>query len=387
MPLALAADTFDEEERRAVAAVLASGQYTMGPRVRELEAAFAAKLGKRHAVMVNSGSSANLVAVAALCHREHQPLRPGDEVIVPCIGWATTYTPLQQYGLRLKFVDVDLETLNFDVDQLRDAVTARTRMIVTVSVLGNPCDFGPILELCHEHGILLFEDNCESLGARYDGRQAGTFGLVGTFSTFFSHHISTIEGGFVATDDFELYCLMASIRNHGWTRGQPEGSPLLAGREESEFAEAYRFVLPGYNVRPTEIAGALGLCQLAKLDAFLAARRKNARTFVGLFGGDPRFVIQREVGESSWFSFTFVVRPDSGLSRERVLAKLDAAGFENRMVTGGSYLRHPAVRYCDHQVHSRDNADLVHDRGFFVGNHVHDLTAELHRLRDVLADV
>jgi CDP-6-deoxy-D-xylo-4-hexulose-3-dehydrase len=337
--------------------------------------------------MVNSGSSANLVAVAALCYRQDRPLRPGDEVIVPCIGWATTYTPLQQYGLRLKFVDVDLETLNFDIAKLRDAVTRRTRMIVTVSVLGNPCDFGPIVDLCSEHDIILFEDNCESLGARYDGRPTGTFGLVGIFSTFFSHHISTIEGGFCLTDDFELHCLMSSIRNHGWTRGQPEGSPLLAGREPSDFAEAYRFVVPGYNVRPTEITGALGLCQLRKLDGFLQTRRQNARTFVELFAGDPRFVIQREVGESSWFSFTFVVRPESGLSRERVLAHLDAAGFENRMVTGGSYLRHAAVRFCDHEVHSRENADLVHDRGFFVGNHVHDLTAELHRLRAVLAEL
>jgi CDP-6-deoxy-D-xylo-4-hexulose-3-dehydrase len=387
MALPLCSTTFGPDEREAILGVIDSGQYTMGARVSEFETAFARRHSKRHAVMVNSGSSANLVAVASLCHRAEAPLQPGDEVIVPCIGWSTTYSPLQQYGLRLKFVDVDLETLNFDLDLLRDAVSDRTRMIVTVSVLGNPCDFGPIAELCASRGIILFEDNCESLGATYGGRPTGTFGLLGTFSTFFSHHISTIEGGVILTDDFELACLCRSLRNHGWTRGQPEGSPLLADKESTEFAEAYRFVLPGFNVRPTEISGALGLRQLAKLDDFLAARRRNARRFQELFSGDPRFVIQREVGESSWFCFTFVVRPESGLSRERVLARLDASGIENRMVTGGSYLRHPAIRFCDHEVHSRANADLVHDRGFFVGNHVDDLSLELEELREVLSRV
>ena len=387
MPLPLAADTFDSEERAAVLAVLDSGQYTMGPRTRAFEAEFARYLGVRHAVMVNSGSSANLVAIAALCHRAERPLRPGDEVIVPCIGWSTTYAPLQQHGLRLKFVDVDLETLNYDVDLLRDAVGERTRMIVTVSVLGNPCEFGAIQELCAERGLILFEDNCESLGARWNGRLTGTFGDINTFSTFFSHHISTIEGGIVATDDFELACLAIALRNHGWTRGQPAGSPLLAGAAGSDFTEAYRFVLPGYNLRPTEINAALGLCQLDKLASFLDVRRRNARRFVELFAGDPRFVIQREVGESSWFAFTFVVRPGQGRSRAEVIAALDAAGFENRMVTGGNYLRHEAVRFCDHEVHSRANADLVHDQGFFVGNHVHDLRAQVERLHAVLADV
>lgn len=375
----LAASTFDDDEKAAVAAVMDSGQYTMGPRVAEFERAFADLLGMRHAVLVNSGSSANLVAVAALCHLGERPLQPGDEVIVPCIGWATTYCPLQQYGLELKFVDVDLETLNIDVDALRAAVSERTRLVMTVSVLGNPCDFGPIVALCRERDLILLEDNCESLGARYQGRYTGTFGRLNTFSTFFSHHLNTIEGGIVLTDDFELYCLASSIRNHGWTRGQPVASPIL-GDVQADFLEAYRFVLPGYNVRPTEITGALGLRQLAKLDGFLAVRRRNAREFLARFGDDPRFVVQRETGESSWFCFTMVPRPESGLTRADILPRLRAAGIEHRMVTGGNYLRHPAIRHFNHRVHSRRNADWVHDQGFFVGNHVFDLRPQLDRL-------
>jgi len=381
--LPLAASTFGAAETAAVEEVLRSGQYTMGPRVRDFEAAFAARFGMRHAVMVNSGSSANLIAVAALCHRQERPLRPGDEVIVPCIGWATTYSPLQQYGLRLKFVDVDLATLNMDVGALADALSERTRLVVTVSVLGNPCALDEIARLCRERDVILFEDNCESLGARVAGRYTGTFGLVNTFSTFFSHHLNTIEGGLVLTDDFELYCLVSSIRNHGWTRGQPADSPIL-GEVKDDFSEAYRFVLPGYNVRPTEISAALGLAQLARLDELLAGRRANAREFQALFAGDSRFLIQREVGESSWFSFTLLPRPESGLTRRQVLPQLAAAGIEFRMVTGGSFLRHPALAYFDYEVHSRANADWVHDQGFFVGNHAHDVRPALHRLAEVL---
>jgi len=386
MALPLASSTFGEDEARVIREVIESDRFTMGERVAAFEQAFAEYFGRRYAVMVNSGSSANLVAVASLCYRREDPIQAGDEVIVPCIGWSTTYSPLQQYGLRLKFVDVDTETLNYDIDQLRDAVGPRTRMIVTVSVLGNPCPFDEILGLCREHGIVLFEDNCESMGARLGGEYTGSFGLVSTFSTFFSHHISTIEGGMVLTDDLELACLARSIRNHGWTRGQPDDSPIFE-HSGLEFEEAYRFILPGYNVRPTEIAGALGLCQLPKLGGFIEARRANARRFVELFGEDERFVVQREHGESSWFSFTMVVRPEAELGRPRVLDRLRAAGIEYRMVTGGSFPRHEAIRHFDHEIHSCDQASLVHDNGFFVGNHIYDLRRELDELRAVLDEL
>ena len=191
----LASSTWDEEEQRVIERVFAEGRVTMGGNVRQFEERFAEKFGMKHAVMVNSGSSANLVAVAALFYRKDRPLQRGDEVIVPAISWSTTYHPLQQYGLRLRFVDVELDTLNIDVTKLEAALTPRTRLVVAVSILGNPAALDTIRAFYDAHDLILFEDNCESMGSTLGGKYCGTFGHVNTISTFFSHQISTMEGG------------------------------------------------------------------------------------------------------------------------------------------------------------------------------------------------
>src|SRR5262245_24680186 len=186
----LASTSWGPEELDALRRVIESGRFTMGEHTRRFEEAFAAKFGMKHAVMVNSGSSANLVGVAALTFKKDRPLQRGDEVIVPAISWATTYHPLQQYGLKLRFVDVELDTLNMDVSRLEEALTPRTRMVVAVNILGNPSALDVMRAFCDRHGLYLFEDNCESMGASLGGKLCGTFGHVNTFSTFFSHHIS-----------------------------------------------------------------------------------------------------------------------------------------------------------------------------------------------------
>ncbi len=384
----LAADTWGPEERAAIERVVNSGRYTMGPEVEAFERAFADYHGRNHAVMVNSGSSANLVAVAALNHKKDRPLEPGDEVIVPAISWATTYHPLQQYGLKLRFVDVELETLNMDVSQLSAALTPKTRAVVAVSILGNPAALDVIRAFAGEHGLYFLEDNCESLDAelpgKSGGKKTGTFGDVSTFSFFFSHHISTGEGGMLTTDDAELDGLARVIRAHGWIRDLPDGLDLFEPGDDS-FAEAYRFVIPGYNVRPQEINGAVGTEQLRKLPAMTAERRKNLKLFQKLFEGDERFLIQREHGKSSSFCFPIIVRPDSGLARADVFAPLKKAGIGYRMITGGCFPRHDAIKYFDHDcVGELANANMAHDRGFFVGNHPFDLAEQIGKLRDVL---
>ncbi len=380
----LAASSWDEEELDAIRQVIASGRFTMGENVREFEAAFAKYFGSRYAVMVNSGSSANLVATAAFFFKHEQPLQRGDEAIVPALSWSTTYHPLQQYGLKLRFVDIELDTLNIDVSQLERALTPRTRIIVAVSILGNPCALDVLRKFADEHNLYLLEDNCESMGATLAGRQAGTFGDIGTFSFFFSHHISTIEGGMAVTDDEELCHLMKALRAHGWTRDLPPDSPIFDKRS-GDFFEAYRFVLPGYNVRPTEINAAIGLRQLAKLDGFVEKRRQNLALFNSLFAGDERFIIQRENGKSSSFCFPIILNPAFNLNRERVLNALKDADIGHRIITGGNFLRHDVIRYYDYQcVGEIVNANIAHDHGFFTGNHPFDLGEQIHRLRDVL---
>jgi len=289
--------------------------------------------------------------------------------------------------LRLRFVDVDLETLNLDAAQLAAALTPRTRMVVAVSILGNPAPLDTVRSFCDAHGLYFFEDNCESLGASLHGKPCGTFGDVNTFSTFYSHHISTMEGGLLVTNDTEIAHLARAIRNHGWARDLPADSPINIGRHDDPFFEAYRFMLPGYNVRPLEVCGAVGLEQLKKLDAMLDARRRNAAVFVDLFGNDERFIIQRENGRSSWFSFTLVLNPAMALDRGRIMDALRKAEIGFRMITGGCFLRHQAIKYFDYDtVGDIVNANIAHDRGFFVGNHPRDLTVELRRLREVLDD-
>jgi CDP-6-deoxy-D-xylo-4-hexulose-3-dehydrase len=380
----LASSSWGSEEIAAMQRVIASGMFTMGENVRRFEEEFARKFGSRHALMVSSGSTANLVGVAALFYSGKRPLQRGDEVIVPAISWSTTYYPLQQYGLRLRFVDVELETLNIDVAKLEQALTPRTRMVVAVSILGNPCALDVLRAFCDQHGLTLFEDNCESMGATLKGRQCGTFGDLGTFSSFFSHHISTMEGGVLVTDNTELYHVARSLRAHGWTRDLPPDSEIFQ-KNDDDFYEAYRFILPGYNARPLELSGAIGIEQLKKLDRMVEVRRRNAELFVGLMKGDKRFIIQRENGRSSWFAFTIILNPEISLQRNSIMAALKAADIGFRIITGGCFLRHDVIKYFDYDtVGEMRNANLAHDRGFFVGNHPHELRPQIERLRAVL---
>ena len=231
----LATSSWDTEEVEAMHQVIDSGMFTMGAKVKEFEACFAAYTGSKYCVMVNSGSSANLLMIAALFYTQNPKfkLEKGDEVIVPAVSWSTTYHPLHQYGLKLKFVDIDLNTLNYDIGELKKAVTNKTRMIMVVNLLGNPNDFQKINEIIENKNIFMIEDNCESMGAKYYGKQAGTLGLMGSFSSFFSHHISTMEGGMIVTDDEELFQILLSLRAHGWTRDLPQ-SNLVSGLKSAD---------------------------------------------------------------------------------------------------------------------------------------------------------
>lgn len=384
----LAASTWGQEEKDAIQRVIDSDRFTMGDNVKAMEAAFCAYFGTKYAVMVNSGSSANLAAVAALFYKKDRPLKRGDEVIVPAISWSTTYHPLQQYGLKLRFVDVELDSLNVDCSQLEAALTPNTRMILAVSILGNPAALDVMRAFADKHGLYFMEDNCESMDAELNGKKTGTFGDVNTFSFFFSHHISTMEGGMVATDDLEIYHLLKAIRAHGWTRDLPADSPLFE-RKGEDFYEAYRFIVPGYNLRPLEMSGAIGVEQLKKLPGFTAQRRKNLALFTELFGKDERFIIQKENGKSSCFCFPIILNPAMKIDRAKVMQALKDADIGYRIITGGNFLRHDCIKFYDYTVVGdvAKNADIAHDHGFFVGNHPFDLSPQIETLHSVLNQV
>ena len=380
----LATATWGEAEQAAMQRVIASGMYTMGENVKSFEHDFANFVGSQHCVMVNSGSSAILLMVAALCYTKNPKLKlnRGDEVIVPAVSWSTTYYPLYQYGLKIKFVDIDLETLNYDLNQLETAVTDKTRAIMAVNLLGNPNDFNRITEIIAGRDIVLLEDNCESMGATFQDKQAGTFGVMGGYSSFFSHHISTMEGGLIVTDDAELYQILLSLRAHGWTRNLPKHNLVCSEKSDDPFEESFRFVLPGYNVRPLEMEGALGIEQVKRLPMLIEERRKNGKLLQAAMSNHPDLIIQKEIGESSWFGFSLVIRPGSKLTRKTLVAKLHELGFECRPIVAGNFAKNEVVKYFNSEVHGTlKNAEHIDQNGLFVGNHHYPIPEAFKALR------
>lgn len=380
----LATASWGQEEIDAMQRVIASGMFTMGANVQAFERDFAKYVESKYCVMVNSGSSSNLLMVAALFYTKNTALKlkRGDEVIVPAVSWSTTYYPLYQYGLKIKFVDIDLNTLNYDLEQLEQAVTDKTRMIMAVNLLGNPNDFDRISQIIAGRDIVLMEDNCESMGARFNGKHAGTFGVMGSYSSFFSHHISTMEGGLIVTDDEELYQILLSLRAHGWTRNLPKHNLVCGEKSDDPFEESFRFVLPGYNVRPLEIEGALGVEQVKRLPMLIEERRKNGKLLQQTLGSHPDIIIQQEIGESSWFGFSLVIRPGSKLTRKALVAKLTELGFECRPIVAGNFAKNEVVKYFDSEVHGvLKNAEHIDQNGLFVGNHHYPLPEAIEALR------
>ncbi|RSU59833.1 pyridoxamine 5-phosphate oxidase [Sphingomonas sp. S-NIH.Pt1_0416] len=385
----LATTSWDEAEYQAMQDVIATGQFSMGPKVKACEEAFAAYAGTRYSVMCNSGSSANLLMIAALRYTKNPALRleKGDEVIVPAVSWSTTYSPLEQYGLHLRFVDIDLATLNFDLAALEAAITPRTRAIFCVNLLGNPNDFAVIQALADRHNLVVLEDNCESMGAEFNGRKTGSFGVMGSQSCFFSHHISTMEGGLVTTDDEELYHLMLSLRAHGWTRQLPLENQVVGRKGDDAFEESFRFVLPGYNLRPLEMSGAIGIEQIAKLPRLIEERRRNGALLQQNLSNHTDLMIQQEIGSSSWFGFSLVIRPGSTMTRTTLMQRLEALGFEYRPIVSGNFARKEVVRYFDHSIFGDlKNADHIDANGLFIGNHHYPIEEAVDALKTITAN-
>ena len=376
----LATSSWDEKEYESLQRVISSGMFSMGTEVSTFEKQFADYFGSKFAVMVNSGSSANLLMTGALFHTQNESLKlyAGDEIIVPAVSWSTTYYPLAQYGLIQKFIDIDRGTLNYDLKALEAAISDKTRAIMIVNLLGNPNNFDEINKIINNRNIVLLEDNCESMGAVFNGQKTGTFADGGSFSTFFSHHISTMEGGMVVTNNEELYHIMLSMRAHGWTRNLPDKNFVTGSKSKNSFKESFNFVLPGYNLRPLEMSGALGKEQLKKFPQLIAGRRNNAKIFQDKLSEHPLFTLQTEIGESSWFGFSLVLKPDTGITQLEFVNKLEKLGFECRPIVAGNFLKNPVMQHISHNISSNSgrllNADYIDKNGIFIGNQHYPIT-------------
>ena len=368
----LASATWDHQEIDIALSLLQKNQITMGQEVKQFEQDFADYVGSKYAVMFNSGSSANLGMMTALRYVKDSSIQESDEVIVPAVSWSTTYYPVNQAGLTLKFVDIDLNTLNLDVSALRKAVTKKTRAILAVNLLGNPANLIEIRNVAESKGLILLEDNCESLGAKILDEKTGTFGLAGSYSFFFSHHICTMEGGMVTTNDKNFAETLISLRAHGWTRGLEKENSVY-NKSENDWEDLFRFVLPGYNLRPIELSGAIGQIQLKKFPGFLEWRRDNAKEFVKLFSGRNDLIIQEEIGESSWFGFSFILKGKLTGKRREILKYFSDHGIETRPIVAGNFTNNPVMKHLKFAPFgSFPNAEKLHKDGFFIGNHHFD---------------
>ena len=376
----LASSTWDDEEVEVASKLLASGNLTMGPQVAEFEKQFAQYIGTKYAVMFNSGSSANLGIFAGLRYMKNSPLKPGDHILVPAVSWSTTYYPVNQCGFILDFVDIDSKTLNIDVDLVRSAITPNTKAIFAVNLLGNPADLLTLRNIADEHNILLIEDNCESLGAQIEKQKTGSFGIAGSHSFFFSHHICTMEGGMVTTNSLELAEAMISIRAHGWTRGLPDQNSVY-NKSKNHWEDFFRFVLPGYNLRPLEISGAIGQIQLRKFPKFLEARRNNAKKFTNLLLNSDSYQIQHENGESSWFGFSIILKGKLAGKRDQLLKVLESNKIDTRPIVAGNFTINPVMEHLEFSsLPQLPIANLIHLEGFFIGNHHFDVSTEIDQI-------
>lgn len=385
MEYKLADDTWNNDELNAIKRVIESNRFTMGQEVENFEQEWAKKVGSKYAIMSNSGSSANLLAIAALYYSGR--LTDGDEVLVPAVSWSTTYFPLAQHNLCLKFIDIDKNSLNMDCKQIESAITNKTKAICIVNLLGNSNDFDFISATCIKYNLILIEDNCESLGGTYKGKQLGTFGVLGTYSTFYSHHLCTMEGGITVTNDEELYHYMLCIRAHGWTRNLPTNSSIYTKNLDS-FYESYNFIMPGYNLRPLEIEAAIGIEQIKKLDKIIETRRQNAQYFLDSIKSIDNVRVQSEIGNSSWFGFALVLENNNVGKRKLIIEALMRHQVEVRPIVAGNFTRNPAIRYINHTIHNElKNADDIHENGFFVGNHSQSNKDQIDLFISVLKEV
>ncbi|WP_407414931.1 DegT/DnrJ/EryC1/StrS family aminotransferase [Methanobrevibacter sp.] len=377
----LATDTWDNNEYDAINRVINSNRFTMGPEVEMFEKEFAEYFESKYAVMVNSGSSANLIAISALILSDKYDLNKGDEVIVPAVSWATTYTVLHQCGLKLRFIDIDLDTFNMDLNELKNAITKNTKAVFAVNLLGNPNDFDKLLNICNDNNLILIEDNCESMGAKYHDKYAGTFGVCGTFSTFYSHHMATMEGGMILTDDDELNDIMKSIRSHGWTRNLGENSCF--NTKKDKFYEMFNFIFPGYNVRPVEMEAAIGREQLKKLDVFLKERKSNGKYFLDKFSMINSISLQNNQDDSSFFGFPIIFGDD--VQRKEFIELCDENNIEYRPIVAGNFTKNKVIEYFDYSIYGDlKNSNILHNNGLFIGNHHFDVKKDLDEIYNLL---
>ena len=372
LPIRLQEPTYDWEEVNESIDSLLSAQVTMGKKVRKFENLFTKYLDVNFATMVNSGSSANLLSLSVLTNPTlSDRILPGEEIITPATTWATTVYPIANVNAIPVIVDVELETFNIDTDEIEKAITKKTRAIMPVHILGNPCDMKKIMEIAEKHGLFVIEDCCEAHGAEIQNKKVGNFGDIGTFSFFFSHHISTIEGGVVATSNEGYYELSKALRVFGWIRNLKKRE--YYAKKYKDIDKRFLFINTGFNVRPTEIQGAFGVHQIRKLEKFIKIRRENAKFWNSRFSKFSDYLLLQEERKGArhvWFGYPLTIMPNCPFTRDELVKFLEKRGIETRPVQVPNIGKQPSINLIKNRiVGALKNAEYINKNSFWFGNH------------------
>lgn len=348
---------------------------------RQFETEFSSFIGAKHSLLVNSGSSANLVATSALCSPQvPSHLKPGDEVITPAATFPTTLNPILQNNLVPVFADIELGTYNINPELLEKCISGKTRAIIVPHTLGNPNNMDVVMELVEKHNLLLLEDTCDALGTKWGGKYVGTFGDFGTLSMYPAHHITMGEGGVVFTNSPSLSKIAESIRDWGracWCKpGEPNPDGTCGMRFKFKLAgvpfdHKYMYSNIGYNLKPTDLQAAIGVAQLKKLPEFIKKRKHNFEVLYDALNDYEKFLILpkwHEKADVSWFAFPITVKEGAGFSRNDLTQHLEKALIETRPIFAGNILHHPAYKDINKRVvGSLDNSTRLIKDSFFIG--------------------
>ena len=378
----LSYDAFDKKDFNALKKTLNQKKYTMGKTVEKFEKKISQWLNIKHAVMVNSGSSANLLLVSSLLYRIKKKLihlKKNDEVLVPALSWPTTIWPIIQLGLKPVIVDIDLKSLAIDLESANKIISKKTKAMFLIHVLGQACEMKKYINFCKKHKIILLEDCCESFGAFYQKKTVGSFGYGGTLSHYFSHHLTTIEGGTVITNDDNLADDLRSLRSHGWIRDRTDFS--LLKNKHSNLDPRWLFVLPGYNFRPMEFQAVLGLEQLKKIDMLLKKREDVVSKIKNLCIKGPNWlkiigeefidtkIKNRNQRSHSWMFVPFLIK-HTKLKYNDVIKIFEKNSIETRPIISGNITKHPVIKDLNTKISNNlKNTNLIHDKGFLIGCH------------------
>ena len=380
-------DPFNKKDLIEGIKVILSKQITMSDKTMNFEKIFKKKMKVKNSLMVNSGSSANLLSMQCLINPYRKKrLKRGDEVLIPTLCWSTSLWPIVQSGLKPIFVDINISDLNINLNDLEKKITKKTKAIMLVHVLSNSTDMDRLIKLKKKYNLIIIEDTCESLGSKYKRKYLGTFGDFSTFSFYYSHQITSGEGGMVCCKERSDYEIMKSLRSHGWSRG------LI---KEKKISETYKNLDPkfifynsGFNLRPTDISAAIGCNQFKRLDKLSTIKSYNRTKIINSIKKDYRwnnqitFIESRKHIIPSWFGLPFYLNTKSQLDKFRFIKKLEKNGIETRPIISGDFVNQPSAKKYKliRKNEKFKNANFINNYGLFVGLHADKISNKMLKL-------